>query len=117
MKLLLDTHLLLWAVGSDERLSAKARGLMSDPDNELCFSTASIWEVAIKHSRRRDDFEVDPRLLRRGLLDNLYRELPVTGEHAVAIANLPLLHRDPLDRKSTRLNSSHLKLSRMPSSA
>jgi PIN domain nuclease of toxin-antitoxin system len=98
MKLLLDTHLLLWAVGPDERLSAKARGLMSDPDNELCFSTVSIWEVAIKHGRGRDDFEVDPRLLRRGLLDNLYRELPVTGEHAVAIANLPLLHRDPFDR-------------------
>jgi len=96
VKLLLDTHLLLWAVGPDERLSATARQLIGDPDNEVWFSTVSIWEVAIKHGRGR--VEVDPRLLRRGLLDNLYCELSVTGEHAVAIANLPLLHRDPFDR-------------------
>jgi len=98
MRLLLDTHLLLWAVGPDERLSAQARRLMGDADNELCFSVASIWEVAIKHGRGRDDFQVDPRLLRRELVDNLYRELPVTGEHAAAIASLPPLHRDPFDR-------------------
>jgi PIN domain nuclease of toxin-antitoxin system len=98
MRLLLDTHLLLWAVSQSGRLSSAARQLIGDPDNEVCFSTVSIWEVAIKQGRGHDDFEVDPRLLRRGLLDNLYRELPVTGEHAVAIANLPLLHRDPFDR-------------------
>lgn len=98
MKLLLDTHLLLWAVDQHERLPAQARQLIIDPDNELSFSTASIWEVAIKHGRGRDDFRVDPRVLRRGLLDNLYREVPVTGEHAVAIANLPPLHKDPFDR-------------------
>ena len=98
MRLLLDTHLLLWAVGPDERLPAQARRLMSDAGNELCFSVASIWEVAIKHGRGRDDFQVDPRLLRRELVDNLYRELPVTGEHAAAIASLPPLHRDPFDR-------------------
>jgi len=98
MRLLLDTHLLLWAVGPDERLSATARQLIGDPDNEVCFSTVSIWEVAIKHGRGRDDLQVDPRLLRRELVDNLYRELPVTGEHAVVIASLPPLHRDPFDR-------------------
>ena len=98
MRLLLDTHLLLWAAGPDERLSPEARRLIGDTDNELCFSTASIWEVAIKHGRGREDFHVDPRLLRRGLLDNFYRELPVSGEHAVAIANLPPLHKDPFDR-------------------
>ena len=98
MKLLLDTHLLLWAVDQHERLPAQARQLIIDPDNELSFSNASIWEVAIKHGRGRDDFRVDPRVLRRGLLDNLYREVPVTGEHAVAIANLPPLHKDPFDR-------------------
>lgn len=98
MKLLLDTHLLLWAVDQDERLPAQARQLILDPDNELSFSTASIWEIAIKYGRGRDDFRVDPRVLRRGLLDNGYQELPVTGEHAVAIAGLPPLHRDPFDR-------------------
>jgi PIN domain nuclease of toxin-antitoxin system len=95
---LLDTHLLLWAAGPIERLSSDARLLIDDPDNELVFSTASIWEVAVKYGRGRDDFKADPRLLRRGLLDNLYRELLITGEHAVAVASLPPLHRDPFDR-------------------
>lgn len=98
MKLLLDTHLLLWIVDQYERLSAQARRLIIDPDNEVWFSTASIWEVAIKYGRGRDDFRADPRVLRRGLLDNRYQELPVTGEHAVAVAMLPPLHRDPFDR-------------------
>jgi PIN domain nuclease of toxin-antitoxin system len=98
MRLLLDTHLLLWTISESRRLSPAARQLIGDPSNELCFSTASVWEVAIKHGRGRDDFQVDPRLLRRGLLDNLYQELPVTGEHAMAVASLPPLHRDPFDR-------------------
>jgi PIN domain nuclease of toxin-antitoxin system len=54
--------------------------------------------VAVKYGRGRDDFQADPRLLRRGLLDNLYRELSITGEHAVAVVSLPPLHRDPFDR-------------------
>ena len=98
MRFLLDTHLLLWAAGPIERLSSDARLLIDDPDNELVFSTASIWEIAVKYSWGRDDFRTDPRLLRRGLLDNLYRELSITGEHAVAVASLPPLHRDPFDR-------------------
>ena len=98
MRLLLDTHLLLWAAGPVERLSAQAQMLIDDPDNELLFSVASVWEVAIKHGQGRDDFQVDPRLLRRALLDNGYQELAVTGEHAAAIAGLPPLHRDPFDR-------------------
>lgn len=98
MKLLLDTHLLLWAVDRHERLPTQARSLIIDPDNELSFSTASIWEVAIKYGRGRADFRVDPSVLRRGLLDNLYQELSVTGEHAIAVAGLPPLHRDPFDR-------------------
>ena len=98
MKLLLDTHLLLWAAGPSPRLSLEARELIGDPDNELTFSVASVWEVAIKFSLRRDVFDADARLLRRSLLDNSYRELPITGEHALAAANLPPLHRDPFDR-------------------
>ena len=98
MRLLLDTHLLLWAAGPLERLSAQARHLIDDPDNELLFSAASLWEVAIKTGRRREDFRVDARLLRRNLLNNGYRELAVTGEHAVAIGDLPPLHNDPFDR-------------------
>jgi PIN domain nuclease of toxin-antitoxin system len=98
VKLLLDTHLLLWAAGQPERLSATARTLLDDPGNELLFSAASLWEVAIKTSLGREDFRVDPRLLRRGLIDNGYLELPITSEHAVAIDGLPYIHRDPFDR-------------------
>lgn len=98
MKLLLDTHLLLWAAGQPERLSARAKKLLSDPDNELLFSAASLWEIAIKNTLGRPDFHVDARVLRRGLLDNGYLELPVTGQHAVGIDSLPPLHKDPFDR-------------------
>jgi len=94
----LDTHLLLWATSQSARLSSEARELLADINNELVFSTASIWEVVIKFGRGRDDFEVDPRVLRRGLLENRYQELPVTGEHAAAVTSLPSLHRDPFDR-------------------
>jgi len=98
MKLLLDTHVLLWVVSQSRRLSPQGRQLIGDPNNELLFSVASIWEVAIKHGRGRADFQVDPRLLRRSLVDNGYRELEITGEHAVAVAGLPPLHKDPFDR-------------------
>lgn len=98
MKLLLDTHLLLWAAGLPDRLPAEAAALIADPGNEPLFSPASLWEIAIKRGLGRDDFQVDPRLLRRGLLDNGYAELPILGEHAVAVDGLPALHKDPFDR-------------------
>jgi PIN domain nuclease of toxin-antitoxin system len=98
MKLLLDTHLLLWAAGAPQQLSPRARALLDDPQNELIFSAASIWEVAIKRGLGRANFQVDTRLLRRGLLDNGYAELAITSEHAVMIDSLPPLHRDPFDR-------------------
>jgi PIN domain nuclease of toxin-antitoxin system len=98
MKLLLDTHVLLWAAGEPGRLPARIRALIKDPANELIFSAASLWEIAIKRRLGRDDFRVDPRLLRRGLLDNSYSELSITSEHAVAVDSLPPLHEDPFDR-------------------
>jgi PIN domain nuclease of toxin-antitoxin system len=98
VKLLLDTQILLWAAGQPDRLSPTARKLLDDPRNELIFSAASLWEIAIKNSLGREDFRVDPRLLRRGLLDNGYAELPVAGQHAVNIDSLPPLHKDPFDR-------------------
>lgn len=98
MKLLLDTHLLLWAAGQPDRLSDAARALLDDQQNELLFSAASLWEVALKRGLGRDDFRVEPRLLRRGLLDNGYSELAITSEHAVAIDILPPIHKDPFDR-------------------
>ena len=98
MKLLLDTHLLLWAAGQPDQLSEAARRLLEDPQNELMFSSASLWEIAIKRGLGRDDFRVDPRLLRRGLLDNGYSELPITSEHAITVDGLAPLHKDPFDR-------------------
>ncbi|ACQ67840.1 twitching motility protein PilT [Candidatus Williamhamiltonella defendens] len=98
MKLLLDTHLLIWAAESIERLPTDARHLMANPENELIFSVASIWEVAIKSGLNRPDFQVDARMLRRGLIDNGYCELPILSQHAVAIDALPMIHKDPFDR-------------------
>lgn len=98
MKLLLDTHLLLWAAGQPKRLSAATRKLLNDADNELLFSVVSLWEVAIKSGLKRKDFRVDVRLLRRGLLDNGYTELPLLGEHVAALGSLPSIHKDPFDR-------------------
>ena len=98
MKLLLDTHLLLWAADSIERVPTGARALMADPENELLFSVASISEVAIKRGLNRPDFQVDARMLRRGLIDNGYHELPILSEHVLAIDALPPIHKDPFDR-------------------
>ena len=98
MKLLLDTHLLLWAAGDPGRLPASAIALIEDPANQLVFSAASLWEITFKRQLGRHDFSVDPRLLRRGLLDNSYLELPVTSEHAVTVDALPPIHKDPFDR-------------------
>jgi PIN domain nuclease of toxin-antitoxin system len=98
MKLLLDTHVLLWAAGEPARLSASARRLINDADNEPLFSVASLWEIAIKRGLGRKDFQVDARLLRRGLLDNGYSELPIMSDHVVAVEDLPAIHKDPFDR-------------------
>ena len=98
MTVLLDTHVLLWAAGFPDRLSRGTRELIDDDETELLYSAASIWEVAIKSSLGRADFDVDPRILRRGLLENDYTELPVTGAHAAAVDLLPPIHADPFDR-------------------
>jgi PIN domain nuclease of toxin-antitoxin system len=84
--------------GEPKRLSKQARTLIDNPDNELLFSAASLWEVAIKRGLGREDFKVDVRLLRRGLLDNGYSELPIISDHVVATESLPPIHKDPFDR-------------------
>ena len=98
MKLLLDTHLLLWAAGQPERLPASVKRFLEDQTVQPIFSSASIWEVVIKRGLGREDFQVDPALLRRGLLDNGYGELPITSRHALAVDRLPAMHKDPFDR-------------------
>jgi len=98
MMLLVDTHLLLWAAGNPKQLSRKARRLLDDRGNQLHFSAASTWEIAIKSSLGRSDFQVEPRRLRRGLIDNGWIELLITSEHTIGTLDLPALHKDPFDR-------------------
>jgi len=98
MKVLLDTHLILWAAGFPDELPIEARRIIEDEANELFFSAASIWEIAIKASLQKVNFQIDVRVLRRNLLDNGYIELPIESAHAVFIQSLPLLHKDPFDR-------------------
>jgi len=98
VRVLLDTHLLLWAAKGPEALPPKALEIMSNPENGLLFSVASLWEISIKSGLGRNDFRVDARLLRRGLLDNGYVEIPILSEHVVAINGLPPIHKDPFDR-------------------
>jgi len=97
LKLLIDTHLLVWDAGEYERLSAAAVAWIGDRRNELYFSVASLWEIAIKQGSKKE-FGIDPRVLRRGLLDNRYSELPIQSEHAFFVSTLPPIHRDPFDR-------------------
>lgn len=98
MHLLLDTHLLLWAAGLPERLPPDARQLIEARENTPVFSAASLWEITIKRRLGRDDFRVNPEVLRRGLLENGYEELAIQSVHALAVGHLPDLHKDPFDR-------------------
>ena len=97
-RLLLDTHLLLWAALFPERLPKKASRLMNELSNTLYFSTVSIWEISIKLTRPREDMEIDVRQWRSGLLDNGYQELTINSLHAMSVRDLPDIHKDPFDR-------------------
>jgi PIN domain nuclease of toxin-antitoxin system len=98
MRLLLDTHVLLWALGAPQRLSAVTRKLIEDPANEVLFSAASIWEIAIKASRGRPDFDADPSEVAKSARATGFSELPIDAEAAAMVAILPAHHRDPFDR-------------------
>jgi len=96
MKLLLDTHILIWSAA--DILPISAVEYVRNTDNTLLFSPINIWEVAIKHGLKRYDFYTDPQNFYNGLLANGYFELSVTSQHALAIGSLPALHKDPFDR-------------------
>lgn len=98
MNLLLDTQLLVWTVEGSPRLPTAARRLIADPASDVAFSVASIWEIAIKHGRGREEFIMDPRETRTQLLDRGFEEIAITGGHAVIVAELPPIHKDPFDR-------------------
>lgn len=98
MKFLLDTHILFWAAGSPQKIPPKMRAIIEDENHDLYFSVASIWEISIKNKLGRSDFSVDPRTFRIALMENGYLEMPIKGDHALFVYDLPDLHKDPFDR-------------------
>jgi PIN domain nuclease of toxin-antitoxin system len=98
MRILLDTHILLWAVGNSRRLDARTRAALEDTGNVILFSTASIWEVAVKFALQRPDFVLRPADVLQASVAAGFAELPITTQAACQLAELPLLHRDPFDR-------------------
>lgn len=98
MNYLVDTHLLIWAAGQDDKLSPEAVEILNSLQNNLWFSVASFWEIAIKKMRNRPDFKPEIGPLRAGLFNNGYSELAVEGHHVLLLSSLPPIHKDPFDR-------------------
>ena len=98
MRILLDTHILIWSFHRSSRLSAPVRAQIEDPANEILFSAASFWEIAIKASLKRPDFDVDPGRLLNEATKAGFNELSVTSRTAIAVRDLPFNHTDPFDR-------------------
>jgi PIN domain nuclease of toxin-antitoxin system len=98
VRVLLDTNILLWAIIEPSRLKPGTRPVLQDPENEILFSAASVWEVAIKAALGRADFRVSPEEIFEEAIANGFVELPVRSAAALRVAGLPLHHRDPFDR-------------------
>lgn len=97
-RFLVDTQLLLWNVYGSKKLPARVARLFGDGRHQFFYSAASLWEIAIKSARGREDFLADPAEIREALDENGFHELPIAGQHAVAISRLPAIHTDPFDR-------------------
>jgi PIN domain nuclease of toxin-antitoxin system len=98
VRLLLDTHIALWALVDSPRLPAKARLLILAPDNEVVVSAASVWEIAIKHGLAKKNMPVSGAEAKSWFTRAGYTLLPVTADHAALVEELPPHHADPFDR-------------------
>jgi PIN domain nuclease of toxin-antitoxin system len=98
MRFLLDTHFVLWLPIGGRGITRRAKTLLEDPANELLFSVASLWEIALKRARHGANFTYDPPEVRKQLLENGYIELPILGQHIIAVGSLAPIHKDPFDR-------------------
>lgn len=98
MRLLLDTHVLLWALIDRARLGESTLERLSDPENVVMFSTASIWEISIKAALHRAEFGVPPNRIFKEAVETGFQELTVRSSAALHVADLPHHHRDPFDR-------------------
>ena len=97
-RFLVDTQLLLWNVYGSRKLPARVGRLFRDGRHQFFYSAASLWEIAIKAARGREDFVADTAAIRDVLEENGFKELPIAAEHAVAVSTLPPIHADPFDR-------------------
>jgi len=98
MKLLLDTHLLLWAICDSKSLSKPARKLLTDEENDIYFSAASVWEIGLKHAKHPESMGISSAEARRYFLEMGYEELPIRAGHGIVAEDMPFLHHDPFDR-------------------
>ncbi|MHB1054074.1 MAG: type II toxin-antitoxin system VapC family toxin [Thiobacillus sp.] len=98
MVLLLDTHVLLWALDAPQRLPQDVVAQIESPETQVYFSAASIWEIAIKTALGKIDFHYPPEDIARAAKETGFIELPVSAAHGAKVAHLPLHHRDPFDR-------------------
>ncbi len=103
MKILIDTHIAIWAVLNDIKLSEKAKEILLDNKNEIFYSTASVWEITIKHMLHPDKIQMNGSLLGKGCEDNGYEVLPILNKHVSSLETLKRQknapkHNDPFDR-------------------
>jgi len=98
MKILLDTHIALWALTDNPKLSKAARDLILDSSNDIYFSSATVWEIAIKHRLARKNMPISGHEASKLFAEAGYLELQISAVHAAATEELPLHHSDPFDR-------------------
>jgi PIN domain nuclease of toxin-antitoxin system len=98
MRILLDTHVLVWAVAEPGRIDAEITQALKSRDNDVLFSAVSIWEIAIKYRLGRPDFRQEPNDIQKAALRTGFIEVPLRAATAALVARLPLIHRDPFDR-------------------
>lgn len=98
MRILLDTHIVIWAMTGSAKLTQYARNVLTDLDNDIFLSAASLWEVALKHNRRPDKIPVSAEQVARYCNGNGIWQLPVRFQHVLNVNALPPIHADPFDR-------------------
>lgn len=103
MKVLIDTHIAIWAVLNNPKLPKQAKDIILDKENDIFYSTASVWEITIKHILHPDRLRINGSLLEKGCEENGYFVLPILNKHVSALETLKRSenaprHNDPFDK-------------------